>query len=72
MGTLRSTQTIENEDGTAIPAVKGHTYNGVLLGDPVELDGDPATFEFDDSAFPNGTAEVVDGELVVTVDEPEL
>lgn len=59
MGTLRST----TQDPT------GHTYNGVLLGDPVELDGDPNTFEWDDSAFPNGTCEVVDGELVVAVDE---
>lgn len=72
MGTLRSTQVIENEDGSTTPAVKGYSYNGVTLGEPVELDDDPTTFEFDDSAFPNGTAEVVDGELVVTPDEEDI
>lgn len=59
MGTLRSTT----------PDPTGHTVNGVLLGEPVELDGDPSTFEWDDSALPNGACEVVDGELVVTPDE---
>ena len=59
MGTLRSLTT----DPT------GHTYKGVLLGEPVEIDGDPATWEWDDSAFPSGTCEVVDGVLVVTPDE---
>ena len=59
MGTLRSLTT----DPT------GHTVNGVLLGEPVELDGDPSTYEWDDSAFPNGTVEVVDGKIVVTPDE---
>lgn len=62
MGTLRSSST----------DVKGFTYNGVVLGEPVELDGDPATFEFDHPAFPNGTAEVVEGELVVTADPEEM
>jgi hypothetical protein len=62
MGTLRSSST----------EVQGFTYNGVVLGEPVELDGDPATFEFDHSAFPNGTVEVVDGELVVTADTEEV
>ena len=61
MGTLRS----------FTPDPTGHTYNGVLLGEPVELDGDPATFEWDDAAFPNGTATVVDGELIVLPDEAE-
>ena len=61
MGTLRAF--------TSEP--QGHTYNGVLLGDPVELDDDPATFEWDDSAFPDGVCEVVDGVLVVTPDESE-
>jgi hypothetical protein len=46
--------------------------NGVLLGDPVEVDGDPATFEWDDAAFPTGVVDVVDGRLVVTPDEPEV
>jgi hypothetical protein len=48
---------------------QGHSFNGVLLGDPVELDDDPATFEWDDSAFPDGECSVVDGVLVVTLDE---
>ncbi len=61
MGTLRS-----------LTNVQGMTVNGVLLGDPVELDGDPATFEYDDSAFPAGTVEVVDGALVVVVDADPL
>lgn len=43
MGTIRSFHN-----------VKGMVINGVLLGDPVELDNDPATFEYDHSKFPNG------------------
>ena len=62
MGTLRAL-TIEP---------RGYTVNGVTLGEPVELDDDPSTFEWDDSRFPNGACEVVDGELIVTVDEDEL
>ena len=62
MGTLKSLTT----------QPQGHTYNGVLLGEPVELDGDPATAEWDDSAYPNGMCEVVDGELIVTVDQDNL
>ena len=60
MGTLRSTEVIfiPNEDpdqpDTAIPACQGLVINGVLLGEPVQLDDDPATYEWDDSAFPNG------------------
>lgn len=42
MGTLRS---LTDHSGLVV--------NGVLLGQPVEIDGDPATFEWDDSAFPN-------------------
>lgn len=61
MGTLKSFN----------PDCQGHTYNGVLLGQPVELDGDPATYEWDDSAFPNGTCEVIDGELIVTVNDDD-
>jgi hypothetical protein len=61
MGTLRSTADCS-----------GHSVNGVLLGDPVEVDGDPATFEWDDAAFPTGVVDVVDGRLVVTPDEPEV
>jgi hypothetical protein len=59
MGTLRA----------ASPDPTGQTYNGVLLGEPVDIDGDPETWEWDDSAFPNGECAVVDGALVVTVDE---
>lgn len=62
MGTLRSS--------TDEPT--GHVVNGVTLGQPVEIDGDPATFEWDDSAFPNGECEVVDDELVIVVDEVDL
>lgn len=58
MGTLRSFT-----DHT------GMEVNGVLLGQPVEIDGDPNTFEWDDSALPNGTI-AADG--TVTVDEPSL
>jgi len=30
------------------------TVNGVELGDPIELDNDPTTWEWDDPAYPNG------------------
>ncbi len=62
MGTLRAL-TIEP---------KGYEFNGVTLGEPVELDDDPATFEWDDSRFPDGSCDVVDGGLIVTIDEMEL
>ena len=62
MGTLRAS-TIEP---------KGYSFNDVSLGEPVELDDDPCTFEWDDSRFPNGECEVIDGELIVTPDEMEL
>lgn len=56
------------------------TVNGVLLGQPVIVNdsgdayapGDDITalwFAWDDSAFPTGVCEVVDGVLVVTPDE---
>jgi hypothetical protein len=61
MGTLRAL-TIDPQ---------GYEFNGVTLGEPVELDDDPATFEWDDSRFPNGLCEVIDGELIVTPDEVE-
>ena len=59
MGTLRAL-TIEPQ---------GYSFNGVTFGEPVELDDDPSTFEWNDGAFPNGECSVVDGELIVTVDE---
>lgn len=61
MGTLRAL-TIDPQ---------GYVYNGVTLGEPVELDDDPSTFEWDDGKFPNGVCEVIDGELIVTVDKIE-
>jgi hypothetical protein len=45
------------------------TVNGVILGDPVELDDDPATFEWDDARFPNGELDV---EGNITIDEVEV
>jgi YD repeat-containing protein len=57
MGTLRSTT---DHSGT--------TVNGVLLGQPVELDDDPTTYEWDDSAFPSGE---IDAEGNITPDEAE-
>jgi len=39
------------------------TVNGVELGDPVELDDNPTTFEWDDPAFPDGEIDA-DGEVV--------
>lgn len=47
----------------------GMVVNGVILGDPVELDGNPNTFEWDDSAFPNGEI-LIDGEIIITEDTP--
>jgi hypothetical protein len=32
----------------------GRKINGVTLGTPIETDGDPATFEWDDHRLPNG------------------
>ena len=61
MGTLRAL-TIEP---------KGYEFNDVILGKPVELDDDPSTFEWDDSRFPKGECEVVNGELIVRPDEVE-
>lgn len=76
MGTLRSTQWTETitEEGTIIntPTCRGYAYNGVTLGEPIELDGNPMTAEWNDGAFPDGICEVVDDILVVTPDEEEL
>ena len=58
MGTLRS-----------LTDHSGMSVNGVTLGDPVELDDDPSTFEWDDSRFPDG---VIDAEGNITVDEVDV
>lgn len=69
MGLLKCYEWIENEDGTKTSAVEGLIYNGVILGIPLEIDGDPNTAEYDDSMFPNGRVENIDGIAVVTPDE---
>ena len=69
MGTLTTYQIEIDENGNQYTPCQGHTYNGVILGEPVEIDGDPNTMEFNDSMFPNGTCEVINDELVVTVSE---
>jgi hypothetical protein len=52
--------------------VHGYTYEGILFGDPLEIDGDPATAEYDHVAFPQGIVKLVDGEIVVIPDaDPE-
>jgi hypothetical protein len=61
MGTLRAS-TIDPQ---------GYEFNGVTLGEPAELDNDPCTFEWDDSRFPNGLCEVINGELIVIIDQVE-
>jgi hypothetical protein len=33
---------------------QGLVINGILLGEPVEIDGDPTTFEWDDQRIPDG------------------
>lgn len=42
--------------------------NHIVLGDPVELDGDPATFEWDDSRLPNGE---ISEQGVITLDDED-
>ena len=73
MGTLRSYQWTEtvHEDGTVTKTAtcQGYAVNGVTLGEPLEIDGDPSSAEWDDSAFPTGECNIVDGVIVVTVDE---
>ena len=74
MGTLRAfdPEIIINEDGTEtiVWLEQGMVVNGVILGEPVELDGNPLTAEWDDSMFPNGT---IDKDGKITPDEePEV
>ena len=64
MGLLRSTA-LEPVTGGFAPAAKGHTVNGVLLGEPVLLGISPIEFGWDDLALPNGT---VDADGNVTPD----
>jgi hypothetical protein len=52
MGRLRSTT-----DHT------GLVIDGVVLGDPVEFDNDPTTFEWDDHRIPTGEI-LADGTIV--------
>lgn len=59
MGTLRSTTNWSWQ----------MSVNGVMLGDPVELDSDPTTFEWDDSRIPNGE---IDADGNVIPDEPPM
>jgi hypothetical protein len=71
MGMLKCYEWIDvfDDEGNLVEkksAAQGLVVNGVLLGEPLEIDGDPATAEFDDSAFPNGT---IDGQGNITVDE---
>lgn len=55
------------------PRCQGHEVNGIVLGEPVEIDGDPATLEWDDSAIPNGMCYVNDDDqLEVIPDETDL
>jgi len=70
MGTLRSYDIeVDPETGAKVYLAQGLVVNGVTLGDPVEVDGDPNTAEFDDSAFPNGT---IDRAGIITLDEEEV
>ena len=72
MGVLRAfdPEIIVNEDGseTIVWPQQGMVVNGVLLGDPVELDNDPLTAEWDDSMFPNGTI-LADGTIIPDEDD---
>ena len=73
MGTLRSydIEIVTDEFGneTKVYLAQGLVVNGVLLGEPIELDNNPLTAEWDDSAFPNGT---IDRAGIVTPDEEEV
>jgi hypothetical protein len=70
MGTLRSYDIeIDPETGAKTYLAQGFVVNGVMLGEPVELDNNPQTAEWDDAAFPNG---VIDRAGIVTPDEEEV
>ena len=68
MATLRCYEWIENEDGTKTSAAQGLVVNGVLLGEPLELDLDPLTAEFNHEAFPQGII-MADGTIIPDEDD---
>lgn len=68
MGTLRCYEWITHEDGTKTSAVQGMVVNGVILGEPLEIDGDPNSAEYDDSMFCNG---IIDAQGNITPDEEQ-
>lgn len=43
----------------------GLTVNGILLGEPVEIDGDPSTFEWNDHRIPDGWVDQ-DGSVTIS------
>lgn len=49
----------------------GLVINGVILGEPVELDDDPHTFEWCDGMFPDGELDA-EGVLTIIDDESEV
>jgi hypothetical protein len=73
MGRLRSydIEVVTDEMGNETKNIlaQGMTVNGILLGEPIELDGDPGSAEWDDSALPNGT---IDRAGIITPDEEEV
>lgn len=46
----------------------GLVVNGVILGNPVEIDEDPLTYEWCDGMFPDGE---LDAEGILTVSDVE-
>ena len=44
----------------------GLVVDGIILGDPIELDEDPTTYEWDDHRIPNGEI-LADGTIVPEV-----
>ena len=73
MGMLRCYEWIEilDEEGNVIgkrSAAQGLVVNGVLLGEPLEIDGDPATAEFDHEVFPQGII-LADGTIIPDEDD---
>lgn len=71
MGMIKSTS-LNPINGGYVPSIKGHKINGIVLGDPILISTNPITFGWDDSAFSNGIAELIDGELVIEWDSNEF